>query len=481
MRISTSSNDLQLHNGLHRNQLKEEGNDANITLQTDTIDLMTPNGLTPCTLQLTQTVLSYQYKKKSLQEVRKIIYVEDIIGCSIDGMNGSTQSAFLNITAYRIRKSQRKKKLLKFVICKHSTSEENYEEAHSWKKLILSLNYSESDTKTKPLLFIVNPKSGKGRALKIFEHCVKPLLTESETNFELQITQHANHALELMRDMEEITQYRGVVVVSGDGLLYEVVNGLTKRNDTLTSGRIPIALGIIPGGSGNGLAHAVNQAFLFGIKSVDPVFDCTLHTTRGRPAPMDLIKVTTLKNIYYSFLSLGWGLMADIDIESERLRILGEPRFTIWALVRSFALRKYHAKLSYLPAEQGLSSTIPPLSSPVPSNWVTIEDNFIQIYSAYQTHISSTNIFAPNAKFDDGVIWLLFIRANVSRKQVVQFLLALEKGKHTTLPYVTFLPVKAYRVEPTNDVGRVTVDGELIECGPVQAEVIPRMATVLTR
>jgi sphingosine kinase len=28
----------------------------------------------------------------------------------------------------------------------------------------------------------------------------------------------------------------------------------------------------------------------------------------------------------YSFLSIGWGIMADVDIESERLRFLGEPR-----------------------------------------------------------------------------------------------------------------------------------------------------------
>lgn len=35
-----------------------------------------------------------------------------------------------------------------------------------------------------------------------------------------------------------------------------------------------------------------------------------------------------------SFLSVGWGLMADIDIESERLRMIGEARFTVGALAR---------------------------------------------------------------------------------------------------------------------------------------------------
>lgn len=33
-------------------------------------------------------------------------------------------------------------------------------------------------------------------------------------------------------------------------------------------------------------------------------------------------------------MSIGWGLLADIDIESERLRMIGEARFTVWALAR---------------------------------------------------------------------------------------------------------------------------------------------------
>ncbi|CAG2104674.1 unnamed protein product [Medioppia subpectinata] len=285
-----------------------------------------------------------------------------------------------------------------------------------------------------------------------------------------------------MRDLDDITRFRAIVVVSGDGLLYEVVNGLTQRADTLSEGRIPVPLGIIPGGSGNGLAHSVNQAFLNRVKSMDPVYDCTLHVTQGRPVPMDLVRVTTAHNTYYSFLSLGWGLMADIDIESERLRMLGEPRFTIWALYRSFVLRKNRATLSYLPADTSTAATpVPALHEPLTDHWVTVEDTFVQIYSSFQSHINSTAVFAPAATLDDGLIWLLFIRGSVSRKQVIQFLLALEKGKHPTLPYITFLPVRAFRIEPYANVGRITVDGELVESGPVQAQVVPRMAAILTR
>lgn len=49
---------------------------------------------------------------------------------------------------------------------------------------------------------------------------------------------------------------------------------------------------------------------------------------------MDLVRVETHTQVIYSFLSIGWGFIADIDIESERLRMLGSPRFTIWSIAR---------------------------------------------------------------------------------------------------------------------------------------------------
>jgi sphingosine kinase len=51
----------------------------------------------------------------------------------------------------------------------------------------------------------------------------------------------------------------------------------------------------------------------------------------------------------FSFLSVGWGLIADIDIESERLRSIGQKRFTVWSIHRLISLRTYVGKVSYLP------------------------------------------------------------------------------------------------------------------------------------
>ena len=46
-----------------------------------------------------------------------------------------------------------------------------------------------------------------------------------------------------------------VNLVSGDGLLHEVYNGIFEREDWRVTCKIPI--GIIPAGSGNGLAYSI--------------------------------------------------------------------------------------------------------------------------------------------------------------------------------------------------------------------------------
>lgn len=56
----------------------------------------------------------------------------------------------------------------------------------------------------------------------------------------------------------------------------------------------------------------------------------------------------------YSFLSVGWGFISDIDIESERLRAIGGQRFTVWSVARLLDLRTYKGKLWYLPVGENV-------------------------------------------------------------------------------------------------------------------------------
>ena len=58
------------------------------------------------------------------------------------------------------------------------------------------------------------------------------------------------------------------------------------------------------------------------------------------------------------YLFSAYGAIADIDIESEVLRSLGEFRFTIFTLLRVAKLRKHKAKLWYKPVKKPTSQSI---------------------------------------------------------------------------------------------------------------------------
>jgi hypothetical protein len=46
--------------------------------------------------------------------------------------------------------------------------------------------------------------------------------------------------------------------------------------------------------------------------------------------------------------------------------------------------------------------------------------DFVLVHSSYQSHLGSDCLFAPNSKLADGIIWLLVIRAGISRGQLLQ-------------------------------------------------------------
>jgi diacylglycerol kinase (ATP) len=94
------------------------------------------------------------------------------------------------------------------------------------------------------ICFILNPTSGTNRTQD-----VPALLTRYATaagaDFIIQPTQYAGHAEELARQAA-VEGFRVVVAVGGDGTVNEVARGLLGT---------AAALGVVPRGSGNGLAR----------------------------------------------------------------------------------------------------------------------------------------------------------------------------------------------------------------------------------
>lgn len=75
------------------------------------------------------------------------------------------------------------------------------------------------------LLVLINPNSGPGKAHQKYKRYVAAVFGEAEVQHSVIVTERANHALEIVSTLD-LTAYSGLVIISGDGLLYEVMFNL---------------------------------------------------------------------------------------------------------------------------------------------------------------------------------------------------------------------------------------------------------------
>jgi len=387
-----------------------------------------------------------------------------------------------------------------------SISNDQAEEISKKSKLDTVVEYSNTNESVKPVLVLVNPKSGRGKSLKILRKVVIPMLKASDLEYQVFITEQDKRVPQYLNEanLENLDKFRSIVVVSGDGLLHEAINTLLSRSDWQKSIRLP--LGIVPTGSGNGMAYTlVSQSYPNPPSSQEAVRLCCQQALQTDVSELDLVKIQYgTGSELWSFLSLGWGLLSDIDVDSDWLRLLGELRFTIYGLLRSCTARSYRGKLSYKAKCNGSVETkteelagngapvMTKLSENAPDNereeegqsqdnWVHIEDEFSCVYAVYQAYISRTTKFAPKSKLDDQTIYLTYVRGKLSVKQKIEFLLAIEDGSHEKLRFVTVVPVESFILEPL-EPSKVVVDGETIPWtlsdGPLRAEIVPKLLRI---
>lgn len=330
-----------------------------------------------------------------------------------------------------------------------------------------------------------------------------------------------------------MSKWDAVVLMSGDGLLHEVINGLMERPDWKRAIQKPLC--ILPGGSGNALAASLNHYASEGhFTKEELLMNCTYFLCKGLHAPMDLVSLHTASGKrLFSFLSFGWGFVSDVDITSERYRKLGNARFTVGTFQLLTSLQVYKGRLSYLPAEaqSPASSSLPPTGAntcpsaqhphqvstangkspvhilplpasslpkegsvledsllvpfeqPVPKHWtVAPDEEFVSIIGIHQSHLGADLVLAPTAKLFDDAIHLFYVSAGISRMGMVKFFMAMDKGNHLALnsPHLHYVPVKAFRLEPLEPKGFMTVDGEVLTCEPVQGQIHNRLARIIS-
>jgi diacylglycerol kinase family enzyme len=381
-----------------------------------------------------------------------------------------------------------------------------------------------------PRMVIVNPFGGRKLGLTMLRNKVAPILSGLGIPFTTVVSQHAGHVVELTSSLD-ITAYSGIIVVGGDGTLQEVVTGLSRRPDWKEALHIPVA--IVPGGSGNGLAHTLGLG--------DPSIAAAAAARSFAIQRLDAFVARQPGEIpHIGFLITFWGILADIDIGSERLRWMGEARFTVEAVSRIAASRRYSARLAYLLADQAedempaypdvdvcrqssdclrcsgadeslhelLSSSqeAPRAADGLPSvfpadlsdatfdslgpDW-TVDDKFrpyLMVSAVNTPYVDSALRIAPGAHLADGTMHVFsIVDDGFTKADMTRVLLDQSSGKaFMTNEFVRRTRVRAFALLPEHqDKGPehgsyIDVDGEVFPLKPTFVEVVRGLISVHT-
>ena len=212
--------------------------------------------------------------------------------------------------------------------------------------------------------------------------------------------------------------------------------------------------------------------------------------------PFDLMKVIQPKvDPTYCFLSINWGIISDVDFESEKFRVMGGARFTVGALVRITNLRYYRGRIAYLPAKENyktfcemnencpqcvplslrefpetLQQLVPPynIKDAVPEEeegWEVLDTEFVTVVGCNISKLSFDVHAAPFAHLSDGYIDLLIVE-KCSRSELLSIFADIDTGAFVNnsafnqAPFVKYVKVKAFTLLTKTNTGAFGFDGE---------------------
>lgn len=285
------------------------------------------------------------------------------------------------------------------------------------------------------ILFIINPISGVGKQ-KSVEKAIEKVLDKTIFDYEIQYTEYAHHATAISLQAA-LKGYDVVVAVGGDGSINDCVKGLIGTN---------VTLGIIPTGSGNGLARHLNIP-------LNIEYAIEILNQRKRTI-IDTVKLNN--KIYASIAGIGFDALIAREFKKSKVRGFN----TYFALV----LQHY---AFYEPKEYTLD---------IDGQRIETDALFISFANANQ--FGYNTVIAPTARLDDGML-----EVSIVKKVPIMLLpwtaqLLFMKNFDKSI-FVTTYKAKEVKVY-NNDAKLVNLDGESVKMDKeLHFSIVPKSLKVL--
>jgi diacylglycerol kinase (ATP) len=278
----------------------------------------------------------------------------------------------------------------------------------------------------KRIAFVVNPSSGPRKKENIVDVIEKTM--SGKTPFDILVWKD-KHNFEEIRKQITSGKYTTVVAVGGDGTVNEVAKNVANTN---------IILGIIPRGSGNGLAR-------------------TLGIPQKAVEAIKRVETGTVKTIDHGFINNKFfSCAAGIGFDAH--------------ICELFASSKTRGLLSYVTISLKQFLTYRAKEYTIQANNQTITTKAFLIAFANAGQYGNDFYIAPQAQMDDGLLNIVILKPFNVFSACDIFVKVLSRKAHKAKSIVTF-SAKEFKIKNESNTA-IHFDGEP---GAVESEIMVRI------
>lgn len=261
---------------------------------------------------------------------------------------------------------------------------------------------------------------------------------------------------------EELLSYDCIVCFSGDGTPYEVINGFYQRddinfeNDFITLWQIPV---------GSACAMVENSSKL-PFKKKNNRKNAIYSLCQFKRNKMPLMEIEGLTESgeikhYYSLINLNYGFIADIDLESEFLRFLGNWRFDVYSFYKVMKPNSYDGTL-ILPRE---NCEFPSIGTELDQNNEKFEffkGRFYSLMSSIHPTITKDSIMMPDLFEIKDKINVQLFQKKEGKWQFLKYLLSVQNFDLEDKKKCIYETRSSFRLilDPRENRKNLMIDGE---------------------
>lgn len=285
------------------------------------------------------------------------------------------------------------------------------------------------------IFLIVNPAAGKNQGAKALEKAIL-LLKNKGIQPEVKTSKFSGHAIELAQQFDP-SEYDGIVAVGGDGTLFELINGLLKKQENF---ELPI--GQIPVGTGNSFIKDLQ---------IESIEDAVEKIVGGNFRKIDVGIFKYPEGEHYFINLLGTGFVANVAHRAGRYKALGPLSYVIGVFEEV-------SRLKAVPVHIIIDGKV-------------YQRDYIFAEICNSTKTGGNMIMAPDAKIDDGLLDIVLLN-NISRLNLLKVFPKIFKGKHVNDSHVETFKGKHIKIV-TETPQRLTPDGEVFGSTPIEVSILP--------